>query len=1206
MRHIALAASTEAALNQAAPPTRPENGRSRHPSPTKTSTAPSTVIANHSPSKLATTSHHAYTTAAVSRAAMKPIPLGRPVRHVRAISHAESAQEKAAPHRFSPERSYPVSKAARGPLPTSMSVFAFPGRARQVADAEDEPTIEFMAKKATKKPENEKDPIGDAVRVTPSVHKPSGSVDRGAAHHSPPGPSNRVVTAPVILPSQVAPDSPTVPPSPFLRKPLSPITPDLIQDVHTDLTVHTPSPPKPIGRSNSVKDRIAQLESSMREKESSKSPSPTPTISRVQSQTKNRSGSPLALTMISPTHAARVELPPSPLVEFSPMPLPEAVRGRMAEMEVEIGDSTVRASRRQTMDELEEIFTAQARSLSSSDAVSSTEIAAAGQEVDDVPSAVGSSSSLIDLQDDVLLETSSITPQIMTSPSKHFSAMSEHSAATDVSSFDALTGDNADMVIDLPLESPHPMTLLENDLIETVSPGVDVPGEEKVDERMEIQVDVVADPKVTHEMVHDGHGTATEKLPAAADGPRSRESAIPGLVALVPQPPDVDSRPIEKTSKTFLPPRKPPVPRAQATSLERKPFKPTSHAAPTASSKARAASQTVKGSRMDPPVGPASKPAASTTVNKALPGSEAERTVRRVVTGPAMVSRPPLTSSTGSTSSMRPPLPPMPPKPLGVKSALPPSASVRSVSGLSRITSKTDVGPNKREANEQPHNSRPATTIPSQPPPPVRTERMKRKPPVPTFVPTRGKGRELPPSKSFTASTISSASDKRLGNITAKVKTGVAKVRPEAIPLPSSPLEATKAIPEDTFLPRSPSTAPSRSTPAHGLNTTVMHAPSPLRAKVSSPLISVARVKEPLDSVLPALSPIEAWRRAVPASPAGTWPQAEIAMPRSPLAVRRGSQPPSPLSMVHPKVAPVSPAPLIRHAHLTPETPSSPASPSFAKAQNVPPSPSPVVARPLSRADAEQTEVLIDDFEPGPRARYLSNDLPSPFLHASEGSIRARSVSRLSHASSPSKMRQPPTSPSPLAVPALALVSSHSMLSIPNGAQTISHSSSARLIDIPSPFRSDVQLPQAVDKEFPSNSTRYTKASTQPGGPGSSEESADELAGVTFKSATVGRAAGKVLRPKVKNQMLTTYDLLEMSAPSRTSKASRASGDVPVHGERKDVAGDRSPEKGAEMLLAKIAGSPMKSKTVTPGRERRALSAMDANKVDEAEFDGQF
>ena len=100
------------------------------------------------------------------------------------------------------------------------------------------------------------------------------------------------------------------------------------------------------------------------------------------------------------------------------------------------------------------------------------------------------------------------------------------------------------------------------------------------------------------------------------------------------------------------------------------------------------------------------------------------------------------------------------------------------------------------------------------------------------------------------------------------------------------------------------------------------------------------------------------------------------------------------------------------------------------------------------------------------------------------------------------------------------------------------------------------------------------------------------MAGVRF----VQRPAS-ASRPKIKNRITVDRDLIELSSSSRSSKPSTGqqatSVSVAVHGKRTDVVS--SPERGAEVLLAKIAGSPSKVKTPSSHSARKALMAVNAN-----------
>lgn len=126
--------------------------------------------------------------------------------------------------------------------------------------------------------------------------------------------------------------------------------------------------------------------------------------------------------------------------------------------------------------------------------------------------------------------------------------------------------------------------------------------------------------------------------------------------------------------------------------------------------------------------------------------------------------------------------------------------------------------------------------------PPVRKEKVRLKAPLPSFVPTRGKAKAT-----IAASTSSTSSQ-------AERRTIVAKVRPEAIPLPLSPAERAKLLPADIPLPRSPV-----------LTVSLRGATPGETSSVDSPVMGLA-VSKPLSPVLPIsnLAPVES-----PAIPQG-------------------------------------------------------------------------------------------------------------------------------------------------------------------------------------------------------------------------------------------------------------------------------------------------------------------------------------------------
>ena len=78
--------------------------------------------------------------------------------------------------------------------------------------------------------------------------------------------------------------------------------------------------------------------------------------------------------------------------------------------------------------------------------------------------------------------------------------------------------------------------------------------------------------------------------------------------------------------------------------------------------------------------------------------------------------------------------------------------------------------------------------------PPVRKERVRLKPPLPSFVPTRGKGKAA--MGALTSSTT--------GKLIVDKSANIGKVRPENIPLPVSPAEKVKLAPDHVPLPDSP------------------------------------------------------------------------------------------------------------------------------------------------------------------------------------------------------------------------------------------------------------------------------------------------------------------------------------------------------------------------------------------------------------------
>ncbi|ORX38690.1 clasp N terminal-domain-containing protein [Kockovaella imperatae] len=674
------------------------------------------------------------------------------------------------------------------------------------------------------------------------------------------------------------------------------------------------------------------------------------------------------------------------------------------------------------------------------------------------------------------------------------------------------------------------------------------------------------------------------------------------------------------------------APRPPLGRAERKPFKPTSHAQPTAASLARTTSNPLKISRdvsstSRPPV--PKLPPAVRLPSKAVPES------RKASTKPVASSDP--------IPTVAPPAAPRPP-------TMPSSASVRSFSASTVASGlKQTLGSASQSGSTLDTRSEMGRAKQSMPPrvisntlPPIRKEKIKRKAPLPSFVPTRNRaqaGATSAPAPAPAPPLPRSVSSQ--SGATARVRSVVAKVRPEAIPLPASPHHqgcSTLQAPS----PSSPHLIPLQKSPTVPHLTPLRKALSgtPIKAKVSPALMAESAVVASMHAApASSLSPIDAWRRAIPPSPVDKIEQWRENVPPSPLAVRRGSANLSPLSIQHPHLA--------TQGLVEVESPTSSrlgerevrslgvSSPVRKMSTRSWTSPSPLAIHamssemPVSPSPRYQGEVDNDDDDDDdgdevgsptrshghmPRqspvmSKGASDTVPSPFLKSGGASESRPSRSRLSlEATTPLRLRVPPTSPSPLATATLARVSAEQLVALsPTGSRS----------SLPSLFQAQVPSPANAERDaFPSNSTRYTKASGTSTQPPLSEDLDDEaldegqeaLQGIRFNNKSSSTQPILRPRPKVKNQLVVDGgDLIEFSRSTRSVRGVQASSGgehlSPIHGQRTDVVVDRSPEKSVEILLAKIYdGSPVKMRTPSALAARRAaLSVRDANASPEGE-----
>ena len=931
-------------------------------------------------------------------------------------------------------------------------------------------------------------------------------------------------------------------------------------------SLESPRPPSPFlpGTGSSVKNRIAMFE--QRSRDGTKSPSPTPTISRVVSQSKPRSSSPLSQITRSFASGAGsaidVPRPDSPLVRVGDTHRPQ---DQSAAGDESTGDTTfkvgVRGVPAEDPAELVEVFSARA-----SPEIAQGPLSGSTTIVEDCNGA-----DIVDSAKEATPLTQSTGAELDTENEASRRVVGPVEVSQDA------TGPSAQ----------SPPTLEEN--------PIDRPPKEDTT------------PPTCSPSTH-----SAESQPSLID---------PQLKGTTQTEPTV---PVSKAPRAGLPDRRPAAPRPQLGRVDRKPFKPTSHTLPTAASLARIASNTSKAAKDDlgasttrPPL---PKPAARIPSTQSKPPVE----VRKVSTKPFPQSV--------SSATLAPPEQKRP--------HLPSSASVRSFSA-STVASNLRSAPAPSEAGSTfgARSEIGRTTKLSIPPAPrkivagtlplVRKEKIKRKAPLPSFVPARGNRPLASSSKSTTAPEPATG-------LTAKVKSVVARVKPETIPLPASPAE--KAIlPQQIPLPHSPLTQDPSSGPSSQLQSlrskpSVVLTPlrkalsgTPIKAKVSPALLAESSIQ--VGGVgtdqRAAGSPIDLWRRSIPPSPVQVWQEAA---PASPLADRRGSVPPSPLAIQHPHVEqdrakdepPISKSsdgsPGPRSAGVTGlDTLASPGSPlrtSRTKSSSFPSplaihsatvhgpvSPTPAKVHQDASSSGEvhslasssgEVESLTES-RPAP-VYHEPEDLPSPFLRTTTEGIPQTKL-RLSLESTPSRLRLPPTSPSPLAMATLARISAEQLVAISPTSSRSRHSL----------FRADLPLP--ADPDLPSSSTRRTKASatsTLPASDGTEEllsDDDDELLGVQFNHPSWRSAK---LRPKVKNQLHVDQDLLEFSSSSRSDKSNarptsrtenKAIALTPIHGQRTDVL--YSPERSVDILSKIVDGSPVKPKT--PGSNRKALWERDSN-----------
>ena len=203
------------------------------------------------------------------------------------------------------------------------------------------------------------------------------------------------------------------------------------------------------------------------------------------------------------------------------------------------------------------------------------------------------------------------------------------------------------------------------------------------------------------------------------------------------------------------------------------------------------------------PFKPTIRPAAGSAVpaKQVLGGPAIQKSATNA--NKAVASKPPtLTKPTIATASV-----PTSAQPASKASSYPPKlvnkANVMLAVGVTKPTASSTAKASAKQERSAP------PIKPSLPPtkiahdqitlPPMRKERVRLKPPLPSFVPTRGKGKAA-----MGASTSSS-----VGKVTVEKSAIIAKVRPENIPLPLSPTEKAKLGPTHIPLPRSPLAAES-------------------------------------------------------------------------------------------------------------------------------------------------------------------------------------------------------------------------------------------------------------------------------------------------------------------------------------------------------------------------------------------------------------
>lgn len=262
-------------------------------------------------------------------------------------------------------------------------------------------------------------------------------------------------------------------------------------------------------------------------------------------------------------------------------------------------------------------------------------------------------------------------------------------------------------------------------------------------------------------------------------------------------------------------PRKPPVPpppaRARApVAVERKTFKPTTAAA-RATVQPPTAVVAVPSKAADKPTIAKEVPktyaalhsstntkstvpadvAPSRTTAKASAAPRVGLGIGKSSAAPAVVARS-VSAASASTASTKgassiPPKPPVP-KASSVKAPITSKVEVAK-------TTKPPIPPMTASTTASTRTAKPhaAVTIP-----PVRAEKLRRKAPLPSFKPTKGK----PAPSIMGKGTVST------GRAPLKVSTTlantVARVKPESVPLPLSPGEKAKLPPKDIPLPRSP------------------------------------------------------------------------------------------------------------------------------------------------------------------------------------------------------------------------------------------------------------------------------------------------------------------------------------------------------------------------------------------------------------------